>query len=129
MMKDNIPQLIVLVCCVKEKSTEPCKAKLMYQGPLFRTLMGYAQSLVPDHIRILSGKYHLLELDQIISPYDVNLNQKGEEDLKIWASRVRDQLSLFSDLNTDRFVILSNEVYRRYLCPYISHFEVPFFIE
>jgi len=61
---------IVLVSCVKSKRCNRCKASDMYISLLFTKMMTYARSLKPKCIFILSAKYGLLKLDDIIDPYE-----------------------------------------------------------
>ncbi|MCP4439217.1 MAG: hypothetical protein GY810_09780 [Aureispira sp.] len=118
-------QTIVLVTCVAPKHKEAMPAKDLYLGVLFRQLMLYARSIGPDKIFILSGKHHLLHLDTIIEPYDLNLNTQSETYQQLWASVVLDQLRGEADLEKDRFVFLTNATYRKHLTPHINRFEVP----
>lgn len=47
------------------------------------------------------------------------------KEIKIWADKVIQQLQNVSDLNKDEFIFLAGEKYRRFLLPYISHYQVP----
>lgn len=123
------PKTIVLVACVKEKQNSVCLAKDMYKGDLFPEWMKFAESLNPSNIFILSGKYGLLNLDDEIEPYDVNLNLKAEEALKNWSKEILTKLKANYNLKIDKFIILTNEVYSRYLVKEIVNFEIPFEIE
>lgn len=122
-------QTIVLVTCVAQKQSEPCSAEYMYTGSLFKYFMQYARQLKPKKIFIISGKYHLLDLKTVISPYDVNLNLVSEQELKDWSTIVLEQLKQVADLENDYFVFLTNATYRRYLEQHIQHFDVPLYIE
>ena len=117
---------IVLVSCVKSKLGKPAKAMFMYTSPLFRKNLHYATTLEPDRIFILSAKYGLLELQQIIEPYEMTLNTMKEAEKKAWAKRVLHVLKTKTDLQNDHFVFLAGQNYRKYLIPCIKHFEVPF---
>lgn len=120
---------IVLVTCVAEKQHQKSTAKDMYTGELFDKLMTYAASLKPDNIFILSGKYGLLSLNDIIEYYDVNLNKCSKKEQIEWSDKVLQKLRQEADLQKDMFVILTNETYRKYLIKHIKYFEVPFYIE
>ena len=84
----------------------------MYQGKLFPKWMDYANSLNPDAIFILSGKYGLLNLDDSIEPYDVNLNTKSKIEILEWSNKVLVKLRNKFDLKKDKFVIITNQTYR-----------------
>ena len=117
-------QTIVLIPCVKEKRDHACPARELYEGDYFQERLRYAESLKADHIFILSGKYGLLTLQAEIAPYDVNLHNVDEATLKQWSVGVLEQLKEHADLNSDLFVILVDEVYRRYLLPDINNYKI-----
>ena len=92
--------------------------------------MHFADAEKPDKVFILSGKHHLLKLEEIIEPYDVNLNLVSEEALVTWSNKVLNQLKAEGcDLEKDYFYLLTNETYRRHLMTEIKQYEVPFYIE
>lgn len=101
----------------------------MYTGELFDRLITYAESLKPDKTFILSGKYGLLHLDDIIEYYDINLNECSEKELKEWSDRVLQKLMQESDMQRDKFIFLTNKTYRKYLVRQIKHIEIPFYIK
>jgi hypothetical protein len=45
--------------------------------------------------------------------------------VKAWADKVVKQLKKQADLQSDHFIILAGEKYRKYLVPYLSSYEVP----
>jgi hypothetical protein len=116
---------IVLISCASKKLSEKAKARDLYSSNLFKLNLKYAQSLNPDKIFILSAKYGLLSLDKEIEPYNQTLNTMPNEEIKQWASRVIEQLSLVSDLKKDEFVFLAGEKYRKYLIPEIENYKIP----
>ena len=73
---------IILLSCVSQKKNVKCKAKDLYVSSLFCKAYKYAQKLNPDKIYILSAKYHLLELDDEIEPYNLTLNDMSEVEKK-----------------------------------------------
>ncbi len=121
---------IILVTCVAPKRNHTCAAKDLYQGQLFEKLMQFAEAQNPAAIFILSGKHHLLSLEEEIAPYDVNLNHVSEAALKNWSAKVLQQLiEAGCDLQKDYFYLLTNETYRRHLVTEMKQYEVPFYIE
>jgi hypothetical protein len=116
---------IFLIACGKRKRDSRTKARDLYQGELFRKSMAYAQSLKHDAIYILSAKHGLLELDTEIDPYDQTLNKMKIMDVKAWALRVLEQLQRVADVRNDQFIFLAAVRYRRYLLPYLVHYDVP----
>lgn len=123
---------IVLISCGNKKKKSPSKACEMYTGSLFVNSLKYAQNLKPDSIYILSAEYKLIELDEIINPYNTTLSyipkSKRKSDLKIltkeekrlWGIDVLDKLSNVSDLSNDKFVILAS---KEYIEPILSGFK------
>jgi len=125
----KVKNTIVLVTCVAPKRNYSCAAKDLYQGPLFQTMMKYAYALNPKKIFILSGKHHLLPLDTIIAPYDVNLEQVPEAELQQWSKTVLNQLRQEANLKEDHFVFLTSPRYRKYLVKEINSYDVSFDID
>jgi hypothetical protein len=116
---------VVLISCVKSKLSVPAKAKDLYTSDLFRSALQYAYYLKADKIFILSAKYGLLELDQVIAPYEMTLNKMGEPQKKAWALAVINALRQKTDLKSDLFIILAGENYRKHLIPALKHYEIP----
>ena len=74
-MKDNT---IVVIPCGARKLTQPAQAQSMYTGSYHRMCKRYARSLTtPDNIYILSAKYGLLKMTDMIEPYSLTLGQPG----------------------------------------------------
>lgn len=116
---------IVLVSCVKRKQKFSAKAKDLYTSTLFQSNLQYAYRLKPDAIYILSAKYGLVDLDQVIAPYDMTLNTMSELEKKTWARRVLDSLRQKANLEEDLFIVLAGNNYRKYLVPELKHYEIP----
>ena len=105
--------MIVFLSCGKTKAKHTCKACEMYQGDLFKKSFEYAKKLNPRKIYILSAKYKLLELDDIISPYELTL--KKVEDINDFLKNTEQKIRLpkskyFSFINGISFKI---EFYER----------------
>ena len=116
---------IVLISCVSVKLSHKARAEDLYISPLFKYGLAYAKSLGADNIYILSAKYGLLELDEIIGPYNTTLNTMSSSEIKIWAEKVLSQLNKKINLNSDQIIFLAGENYRKYLIPHIQHFSIP----
>lgn len=76
--------MIAFISCVKTKQN---KAQDMYISDLFKKSLKYAKQHA-DKIYILSAKYGLLKLDEIIYPYEKTLNGLSEYEKKEWAYKV-----------------------------------------
>lgn len=116
---------IALVTCVAAKKPMPCAAKDLYQGELFENFMNVAKAHNPDEIYILSGKHHLLDLDTVIAPYDVNLNDVDDDALRAWADKVITQLKSVANLKNDCFILVASETYIKYLTPHLTSKTIP----
>lgn len=117
---------IILISCVSQKLDTPNKAENLYTSSLFKYNLKYAKKLNPDKILILSAKYGVVELDQIIEPYDLTLNNMKIGDIKTWASNVLIQLNKYADIENDEFIFLAGEKYRKYLLNHLRKFIIPF---
>jgi len=71
----------------------------------------FAQSLKPEAIYILSAKHGLLKLNDVISPYNVSITDLGNVEIKEWAQKVLSDLSRFSSVTRDQFIILAGKNY------------------
>jgi hypothetical protein len=116
---------IVLISCGSKKLDRAAKVKDLYVSPLFKKALAYAHTLNPDKIFVLSAKYHLLPLDQIINPYDLTLNGMSTQGIKSWACNVAEKLKEEANLDKDEFIFLAGANYRRFLVPGIKRYKVP----
>jgi hypothetical protein len=108
---------------VKAQYCRPSETSL--HGDLFQKSLAYAQQRKADAIYILSAKYGLVELDQIIEPYEKTLNRMSAADVQQWADKVLVELKARTDFGGDRFISLAGDKYRLLLIPHLSHVEVP----
>ncbi len=116
---------IVLISCASKKLPARAKASELYISPLFKGNLNYAKSLNPDKIFILSAKYGLLNLEEMIEPYNETLNEKSKDERQEWANKVLEKLKQEIDLNNDKIIFLAGEKYREFLLPFIKNFEIP----
>ena len=120
-------KIIYLISCCKEKLSYSAKAKDLYQSEGFKKRLSEAFSHNPDEILILSAKHHIVELDHVLEPYDVCLSNQTIGEQKKWAEICLADLSSRFNLKEDRFIILANEDYYRYLIGQyrIENYETP----
>ncbi len=116
---------VVLISCVKRKLDHAAPAKDLYTSPLFRLSWKYAQTRNPDKIFILSAKYHLLNSEKVVEPYDQTLNRMNSQDRREWSAKVLKELRANTDTKNDRFVLLAGRSYLRYIEDEIVHKEEP----
>lgn len=94
----------------------------MYISDLFKKSLNYAKQLKPQKIYILSAKYGVLELDDVIDPYEQTLNDMKEPEKKKWASMCLEQLKAKGTDFDEQTTFLCGNNYRKYL---INHFQNP----
>lgn len=112
--------MIVFIGCVKTKQHKVCAAQDMYISPLFRYSLQYAKTLTTlDKIFILSAKYGVLRLGDIITPYELCLNDMTVSQRKKWADICIDQMKDQGLNFNEQAVFLCGEKYRKYI---INHF-------
>lgn len=118
-------KIIVLISCVSQKLVVKDRAENLYQSTLFKKSLKYAKNLNPDEIYILSAKYHLVKLDDVIEPYDLTLNNLKKEEKRKWGGEVAQQLEKVADLERDRFIILAGKNYIEPIKHHLTYVELP----
>lgn len=116
--------MIAFISCVKTKRNYPCKAQDMYISDLFKKSLAYAKKHA-DKIFILSAKYGLLTLDEIIYPYEKTLNKMSEYEKKRWAYKVFRQFIDGGGNNNEPCMFICGTNYRKYLIQKFPNAEVP----
>ena len=108
---------IYLVACSNTKLSKPAKAKDLYDSALFDKSLNYAYSkgATDKDIKILSGKYGLVDMNTVIKPYDVYLGNKTATQKKDWAEGVYEVLARRYDLDNTVFKFLAGADYTHYL--------------
>ena len=104
---------IAFISCVSLKKNGTYPARELYISPLFKKSLSYAIKNF-DKVYILSAKYGLLELDTIITNYNMTLNEMNEQQKKRWAYKIfleiRNKIGL-----EHNFIFLAGNQYRKYL--------------
>jgi hypothetical protein len=116
---------IVLISCVSKKLPHKSKARDLYVSPLFKKGLKYAEKHNPDKIFVLSAKYGLLDLEEEIEDYNETLNEKNQEELKVWAGGVLEKLKEVADVDNDEIIFLAGENYRKFLIPHLANYKIP----
>lgn len=117
--------MIIFIGCVKQKQDKRCTAETLYNSTLFKYALSYAKKLKPRKIYILSAKYGVLELNDIIEPYDVTLNKKNKKEKQIWAYNCYRQLQEKGVNFNEPTVWLCGTNYREYLMQKFTNNIVP----
>lgn len=104
---------IILIGCSKRKATEAAPAGEFYQGPGFRKALEYSRLAHPDaKVYVLSAKYGIVNIDQVLEPYDMTLNTMRVADRRDWAKKVLDQMhDAGINPDTDTFIVFAGKRY------------------
>jgi len=116
---------VTLISCVSKKLNFKAKAQDLYQSSLFKKSLAYAKQINSDEIYILSAKYGLIKLNDIIEPYDKTLNKMSVSEKKKWSNEVFTKLQKYEIINNTNFIFLAGENYRKYLIEKLPNYEVP----
>ena len=117
---------IVLIQCCSTKQESTTVAEKLYCSPLFKYSLKYAKSLNPDRIYILSALHHVVELSDILEPYNLTLNTMSKTQRKFWSFKVLYELKEKGcDLENDFFIILAGTKYRDFLISKLRHYSIP----
>ena len=98
---------IAILPCSQRKAKVPCSAGDMYKSNLFVLRKRYAKDVLGcDEIYVLSAKYGLIDLDNIIEPYDTKLETLSKEEYFDWQYRVFTQylMKIYNKLMSDEDV-------------------------
>ena len=126
--KDEVMQFasegrdIYLISCAAKKKDYACAACELYDSPLFEKSLSFARKQTEDkYIKILSAEYGLVDLDQVIEPYDKTLNDMSAEDRAAWADNVYETILDSFNVDKDRFVFLAGNAYTENLIPKFNY--------
>jgi cytoplasmic iron level regulating protein YaaA (DUF328/UPF0246 family) len=86
--------MIVIIPCGALKRKIKCQAQHLYIGSYFKSNLKWALSILePNKILILSAKYGLIKLHEMISPYDLFMGDDGSVDIKTVSDQI-DELQI-----------------------------------
>lgn len=117
--------MIVFIGCTKLKADKRCEAEQLYKSTLFKYALSYAKKLKPRKIYILSAKHGVLELNDIVSPYNETLNTKTKKEKQLWAYKCYYQLTKKNINFEEEVVWLCGENYREYLIRKFTNNKIP----
>jgi hypothetical protein len=107
------------------KQSYPCKAYEMYApSSLFSKQYEYAKSCC-DKVFIMSAKYGLLDVDSLIEPYDITLNDFSSSEISVWASNVYSELKRKTDVVHDTYYFFAGKNYYSDLIRYLPNYRLP----
>jgi hypothetical protein len=82
---------VALISCTKSKRDVTSPAALLYTSTLFNKSLLYAQTIA-QRTYILSAKHGLLDLQDVIDPYELSVKSLSSSERKEWATKVGDKL-------------------------------------
>ena len=82
---------VSFISCVKEKRKGKYKAKDLYISDFFKKSLKYCLN-THDKVYILSAKYGLLDLEDMIEDYDMTLNDFSKSQRIEWSDKVYEQM-------------------------------------
>lgn len=117
--------MIVLVGCGKIKRGGVCEAKYMYTGSLFRDHFELAKAMPARKVAIVSAMYGVVDLDEVIEPYDLTVGDMSIEERSAWERKIVAQVHALTADDRELVVLLAGEAYaswvpacaRRVRCP------------
>ena len=126
---DIILKSVYLISCTKSKQSYTCMVEEMYKpSTQFRAALTYALNRVDnklEQIFILSAKYGLLSLTDIIDTYNETLIGKPSSYCMQWGKRVFDSINERFDVENIHFVFLAGKAYVQPLARYMRYYETP----
>ena len=114
---------VILLSCTKEKLEFKSKVKDLYSpSPNFSNLLNTSKDLKPDKILVISAKHHVLELEDEIEPYDLNLMDLSHKEKLHWGEEITKQLKeKHLNLDVDYFFLILDHNYRDLIEPHLKH--------
>ena len=93
---------LIVISCGSAKTDFATNAEHLYTGTPFKLALRYAKVLVPrNQIRILSAKYGLLGLDDIVEPYKLRMGKPGS----IVSDKVKAQAASQGIMSANKVVV------------------------
>ncbi|MCA0401557.1 MAG: hypothetical protein LCH38_12160 [Proteobacteria bacterium] len=90
---------LAVIGCSRKKRAEPAPAQELYTSDRFKRFLGLARRLEAPFV-ILSGKHGIVQPNQTIDPYDVDVARLPQEERSSWAERAIDALASLAEGRT-----------------------------
>lgn len=113
---DQGGDVFVLLACSKTKNDGELPAREKYDGDLFKKSKQYAETIDAPYA-ILSGKYGVLEPDDVIDDYDVSVYDR---DADKWGDEARSGLDDLRLEQYDELRIFAGKAYREPIDQYLD---------
>lgn len=102
--------MLILIPCGAKKREVQSPARELYLGDMFRMTLRAAETIAGEkggRILILSGRHGLLELDQVVAPYEQRIDQPGA----VSSEAVRRQAEDLGLLDEAEVLVLAGKAY------------------
>ncbi len=113
---EGLRKVLVINGCSQSKLSHPAPAREFYIGQLFRMVRKFSELHEFDQ-RILSGKYGLLTMDDLVDPYDMKISTKAD------VKRVQEKcLYRLVELHKayDTVIVILGKKYREVISPILD---------
>jgi hypothetical protein len=101
--------LVAVVGCSAIKAPRPAPARDFYRSPLFKAALAYAEART-KHVVVVSAYYGIVQLGQVLEPYDRKLTALRKREREDWSARTVDPLTRFYG-TPPTLLLLCGEVY------------------
>lgn len=117
-MAYTITPKVAMIACSKKKQPGKYRACELYQGTMFKKSIQLARLQGYDYIFILSAKYKLIGLDDVIGAYDLKLDEVSRVDRRGWAKKVIGELKRrVPQIENAEFTYFAGKMYHQDLPP------------
>ena len=122
-------KVVVLIACSKKKGSKKDIAEDLYQGDLFKKSLEYARTVLgvsDSNIHILSDLHRLVDLNQKVEPYEVNLKKMDPCYKEFWTYSVLKALcKRYAPLAKCHFVVLAGDSHYNDLLRLLPNYCLP----
>lgn len=115
---------IALISCGKAKQPGTHEAQNLYIGSYFKKVLAHAKEQC-DEVYILSAKYGLLDLTQIITSYELKITQLSKANRTLWGLGIIKQLRS-KELHLEEIYLYAGKPYYEPLLPYLPNKHIMF---
>jgi len=115
---------IALIACSRRKLAHRAKAQDLYQGERFRLACEFIERYEVDGAFVLSARYGLVGLNEVIQPYDTSLADMTTRERHEWARMI--SMDIIRKLPSGtHIIVLAEDLYAIPLRPYLLHAVYP----
>jgi len=113
---EGLSKVLVISGCSQGKLPHPAPAREFYTGQLFRMVRKFSELHGFDQ-RIVSGKYGLLSMDDLVDPYDMKITTKA--DVKRVQEKCLYSLVALHQIY-DTIIVILGKKYREVISPIVD---------